>query len=154
MTSTNPSPISKPVSPEIARCQHRTLRGRCRQPATDATGTLCFDHARAAIQARDDFAVLPSLVRKPEDFQSAEDLNQSLAALHNLLAEGRISPRRAAVIAYVDSLILRSITAIQLEEKNQPVELIFDAPRPQRDLPDDQPQPRTSAPPPQETVRP
>ena len=132
MDTTKPSLINNPVSDEPARCQHRTLRGRCRQPATDPTATLCFDHARAAIQARDDFAALPSLVRKPDDFQSAEDLNQSLAALHNLLAEGRISPRRAAVIAYVDSLILRSITAMQLEEQRAPAQLIFDLPRPNR----------------------
>jgi hypothetical protein len=41
--------------------------------------------------------------------------NEDLAALHSLLAQGRISPRRASVIAYIDSLLLR--TALELEEQ-------------------------------------
>ena len=114
-----------------SRCTHRFANGRrCRQLATGTAGTLCFDHARSAIQAKDDFAALPSLIRKPEDFQSAEELNASLGALHNLLAEGRISPRRAAVIAYVDSLILRTLPAIEHEAEVNPRTLTYDAPRP------------------------
>jgi hypothetical protein len=121
-----------------ARCQHRTLKGRCRQLATDPAGLLCFDHARAAKQAQNDFTLLAPLVRKPEDFQSAQTINEILGALHNLLAEGRISPRRAAIIAYVDSLILRTFPAIDRElnpkpGKDEPVQIIFDMPGPERD---------------------
>lgn len=112
MNATQPSNIAQPSQDSSARCQHRTLKGRCRQAATDSAGTLCFHHARAQRQAKDDFARLEPLVRKLEDFQSAEGINQDLAALHNLLAEGRISPRRASVIAYIDSLLLRTVTEL------------------------------------------
>ena len=115
MNATKPSIISNPSSESSARCQHRSLKGRCRQLATDSDATLCFHHARAQRQAKDDFSLLTELVRKPDDFQSIEGINEDLAALHNLLAQGRISPRRASVIAYIDSLLLR--TALELAEK-------------------------------------
>jgi hypothetical protein len=116
MNATQPSTIdSAQESP--ARCQHRTLKGRCRQAATDSAGTLCFHHARVQRQAKDDFTLLEPLVRKAEDLQSVEGISEDLAALHNLLAEGRVSPRRASVIAYIDSLLLR--TFVELDEQNK-----------------------------------
>jgi hypothetical protein len=118
MNTTKPSSADAP-----ARCQHRTLKGRCRLPATDPSGTLCFDHARAAIQAKNDASFIPSLIRNLEDFQSATAINESLGAIHNLLAEGRISPRRGAVLAYVNSLLLRTLPAVQ--EENPP-KIVFD----------------------------
>ena len=117
MSQTQPSPIDQPVEESPGRCQHRSLKGRCRQAATDSAGTLCFHHARAQRQAKDDFTLLEPLVRKPEDLQSIEGISEDLAALHNLLAEGRVSPRRASVIAYIDSLLLR--TFVELEEQNK-----------------------------------
>jgi hypothetical protein len=81
-----------------------------------------LDHARAAIQAKNDASFIPSLVRNLEDFQSATGINQSLGAIHNLLAEGRISPRRGAVLAYINSLLLRTLPSI--EEENPPQVLI------------------------------
>jgi hypothetical protein len=139
MNLTKPSIINESAKTIAARCQHRTLKGRCRQLATDPAGTLCFDHARSEHQAKNDFTLLPSLIRKSEDFQSAQDLNESLSALHNLLAEGRISPRRAAVIAYVDSLILRTLPAIAQEERDRPI--YFDIPGPETPLGDFVPDP-------------
>jgi len=115
MNATKPSIISNPSNDSSPRCQHRSLKGRCRQLATDSDGTLCFHHARAQRQAKDDFSLLTELVRKPDDFQSIEGINEDLAALHNLLAQGRISARRASVIAYIDSLLLR--TALELEQQ-------------------------------------
>ena len=99
-----------------ARCQHRTLKGRCRQLATDSSGTFCSQHARAQRQAKDDFTLLEPLVRKLEDLQTVDGISEDLAALHNLLAEGRISPRRASVFAYIDSLLLN--TAREIEGRN------------------------------------
>ena len=131
MNATQPSIINETATTATPRCQHRSLKGRCRQLATGPAGTLCFDHARAEQQAKNDFSLLAPLVRKTEDFQSAEALNETLGALHNLLAEGRISPRRAAVIAYVDSLILRTLPA--MAKQNGPTSIIFDMPGPDRD---------------------
>ena len=117
MNPTQPSSIAQLPEDSPARCQHRTLKGRCRQPATDSAGALCFHHARAQRQAKDDFTLLEPLVRKTKDLQSVEGISEDLAALHNLLAEGRVSPRRASVIAYIDSLLLR--TFVELEEQNK-----------------------------------
>jgi hypothetical protein len=108
MNVTQTSTIDSDSQESPARCQHHTLKGRCRQAATDSAGTLCFHHARAQRQAKDDFNLLEPLVRKTEDLQSIEGISEDLAALHNLLAEGRVSPRRASVIAYIDSLLLRT----------------------------------------------
>jgi len=133
MNATQPSIINEPATTATPRCQHRTLKGRCRQLASGPAGTLCFDHARDEQQAKNDFTLLATLVRKCEDFQSAQALNETLGNLHNLLAEGRISPRRAAVIAYVDSLILRTLPAIDRElnpkpDEDEPVQFICDIP--------------------------
>ena len=137
MNATQPSIIIEPATTASPRCQHRSLKGRCRQLATGPASTLCFDHARAEQQAKNDFTLLAPLVRKCEEFQSAEALNETLGALHNLLAEGRISPRRAAVIAYVDSLILRTLPAMAKE--NGATSIIFDMPGPDRDRPQSDP---------------
>src|SRR5260221_6482908 len=112
MNATQPSIINEPATTATPRCQHRSLKGRCRQLATGPAGTLCFDHARAEQQAKNDFTLLAPLVRKSEDFRSAEALNETLGNLHNLLAEGRISPRRAPVIRWVDSLSHRTLPGL------------------------------------------
>ena len=124
----------EPATSASPRCQHRSLKGRCRQLASGPAATLCFDHARSEQQAKNDFTLLAPLVRKTEEFQSAEALNETLGSLHNLLAEGRISPRRAAVIAYVDSLILRTLPAMAKEGES--TSIIFDIPGPDRDRPE------------------
>jgi hypothetical protein len=131
MNVTKPSIIIEPATTGSPRCQHRSLKGRCRQLTTDPARTLCFDHARAEQQAKNDFTLLAPLVRSTEDFQSAQAVNETLGALHNLLAEGRISPRRAAVIAYVDSLILRTLPAMANEDGD--TQIICDIPGPERD---------------------
>ena len=68
MTATKPSIINEPATTASPRCQHRTLKGRCRQLATDPARTLCFDHARAEQQAKNDFTLLAPLVRKAKTF--------------------------------------------------------------------------------------
>jgi hypothetical protein len=115
MNTTQPITIERSEE-SSARCQHRTLKGRCRQLATESDATLCSQHARAQRQAKDDFTLLEPLVRKLEDLQTVDGISEDLAALHNLLAEGRISPRRASVFAYIDSLLLN--TAREIEGRN------------------------------------
>jgi len=95
-----------------SRCEHHTANGRCRMPVADATTNLCFDHARGALQARQDRDFAHYLTRESAGFQTAQGINHSLADLYTLLAQGHISPRRASVLAYVASLLLRSLPAI------------------------------------------
>jgi hypothetical protein len=55
---------------------------------------------------------LALLTEKACRFQNAQGINYSLGALYTLLAQGRISPRRASVLAYISNLLLRTLPAI------------------------------------------
>lgn len=48
-----------------------------------------------------------------EDFQTPEGINHSLAALYKLLASDHISTRRATGLAYIASLLLRTLPDIR-----------------------------------------
>jgi hypothetical protein len=94
-----------------ARCQHRTAAGRqCRTLANNPSSGLCPYHSVSLDQDNADF--LPAVTEQACRFQNAQGINNSLAALFTLVAQGRISPRRASVLAYIGSLLLRSLTAI------------------------------------------
>jgi hypothetical protein len=72
-----------------------------------------------------------------KEFRSAIPINDFLARLLLLLAQDKISPRRAAVLAYITNQLLRTLPAIDRElnpkeDPNEPPQFIFDAPRPDR----------------------
>jgi hypothetical protein len=69
-------------------------------------------------------------------FKSAEGIHNSLFELYRMLAENRISARRAAVLAYIGSMLMRGVSAIKSEEKDAPQHIIIDVPRPQRNFDD------------------
>jgi len=115
------------------RCQHFTPSGRqCSSLVGDRSSGLCPRHA-ALTQARNVNFREP-LTRQAADFQNAQGVNHSLGALYDLLAEGRISPRRASVLAYISSLLLRTLPGLQKEEsaEEETPRFIFDLPRPIR----------------------
>ena len=106
MTQKSPS---SDFTPE--RCQHRTPTGRqCRSVVVDPGSSFCARHAASEPGDSQDFWV--ALTEKACRFQNAQGINHSLGALYTLLAQGRISPRRASVLAYISNLLLRSLTAI------------------------------------------
>jgi hypothetical protein len=49
-------------------------------------------------------------------FQTAQGVNFSLMNLYQLLAQNRISPRRAAVLSYISSLLLRTLPQIDADK--------------------------------------
>ena len=49
-------------------------------------------------------------------FQTAQGVNFSLMNLYQLLAQNRISPRRAAILAYISSLLLRTLPQIDADK--------------------------------------
>jgi hypothetical protein len=104
-----PKSPSSDFTPE--RCQHRTRTGRqCRSLAADANSSFCPAHAASEPADSEDFVV--ALTERACCFQNAQGINHSLGALYTLLAQGRISPRRASVLAYISNLLIRSLTAI------------------------------------------
>ena len=67
-----------------------------------------------------------------DDFTSAAQINDFLSRLLLLLAQDKISTRRAAVLTYITSQLLRTLPAIDKEENAEPTQFIFDLPRPER----------------------
>jgi hypothetical protein len=93
------------------RCQYRTATGRqCCSMVADPEGSFCARHAASEPGDSEDFSA--ALTERACRFQNAQGINHSLGALYTLAAQGRISPRRASVLAYISSLLLRSLIAI------------------------------------------
>ena len=104
--------LSSNFTPE--RCQYRTATGRqCLSPVVDPDSPFCPRHAFAQPNEFEDF--LAPLTNKACRFQNAQGVNHSLGALYTLLAQGRISPRRASALAYISSLLLRTLPAIDTD---------------------------------------
>jgi len=96
------------------RCQHRTSTGRqCRSVVAEPGDSFCARHAASEPSDSEDFSA--ALTDKACRFQNAQGINHSLGALYTLCAQGRISPRRASTLAYISSLLLRSLTAIDTD---------------------------------------
>src|SRR5260370_27562537 len=83
------------------------------QADSDQRLGCCRFHARQALQAQETVDLLEPLTEQAADFQNVQGINNSLGALYKLLAEGRISPPRASVLAYISSLLLRTLPAIR-----------------------------------------
>jgi hypothetical protein len=123
---------------DLARCQHRfPSRRRCRLPVSNPRTGLCANHARQ-LQQRELADLSSALVGQMTKFDTSDDINDVLSRLLILTSQDRVSSRRAAVIAYICNLLLRSIP----REDDQPPEIIVDMPGPERDS-----QPQTGAPP-------
>jgi hypothetical protein len=104
-----PKSPSSDFTPE--RCQHRTRTGRqCRSSVGHANSAFCDAHASSEPSDSQDFVA--ALTERAFRFQNAQGINNSLGVLYTLLAQGRISSRRASVLAYISNLLLRSLTAI------------------------------------------
>jgi hypothetical protein len=100
---------------QSARCNHRDPKGRqCRTLALDARSGLCPRHLAEQQHelAADHFA---HLTTRCHFFQTAQGINYSLMNLYQLLAQNRISPRRAAVLSYISSLLLRTLPQIDAD---------------------------------------
>ena len=139
----NPSaPTVADPPPGDSRCQHRYRNGtRCRLRGSDSQFGLCSSHFRQKVASalppspNDSADLSEDLLGDLSHFSSAEDLREFLTRLLVLMTKGGVSPRRAAVLAYITNQLLHSHCVVQKEEKemanDQPI--IFDLPRPQRD---------------------
>jgi hypothetical protein len=85
-----------------------------------------------------------------QKFTSASDINKFLSKILILLSQDRISPRRASILAYTCSLLLRTLPAIEREHQPKPakqrvdIPIIWDILGPDRERPDHlQPAPET-----------
>jgi hypothetical protein len=90
------------------RCQYHTPTGRqCACLIQDPQSKFCPRHSEAPSTDTHNFAGL--LAESAEGIQTHEGINHSLAQLFRLLAGGHISTRRATGLAYIASLLLRTL---------------------------------------------
>jgi hypothetical protein len=102
-----------------ARCAHQFENGtRCRLPVPNVDSTFCPRHARLGKNqpVEEDFKAV--LLKNSQDFQTAQGINLALGNLFDLVAQNRIATRRAAVLAYINSLLLRTLPAIDYDRIN------------------------------------
>jgi hypothetical protein len=131
-------PLSTSTNTSTARCQFRfSNRKRCRM-STRNYDHFCPSHAKAQQIA----ATATELTANLDKFKSVEELHDFLSRLLLLLAQNKISPRRAAVLAYITNQLLRTITEIQSQAdaaaKKKPIQIVIDVPRPDYATHDDQ----------------
>jgi hypothetical protein len=99
-------------TPTPERCQHRTPKGRqCASRVLDPESSWCPRHSASQSTNSQNFSA--ELTENACDFQDPQGINHSLAALYKLLASGRISPRRATGLAYIASMLLRTLPGIR-----------------------------------------
>lgn len=99
------------------RCGHRTPSGRrCKLPIEGPGKLLCYTHTHELMKS-DALNLKNALLIDHEGFQTAQGINFSLGNLYKLLAAGYISPRRASVLAFINSLQLRTLPAIDADSE-------------------------------------
>jgi hypothetical protein len=104
---------------DFARCQHRTPSGRrCKSTASAPNASLCYSHAQSQQKAKEVGDLSSVLLQNYQNFQTAQGVNFALANIYRLLAANRISARRASVLAYINSLLLRTLPAIDADFEN------------------------------------
>jgi hypothetical protein len=133
MTSENSCSTITAIS-VLPHCRQRTASvRRCRMSVSDPDSGLCSKHAAQLQKDLDQADLSASLIGDVQEFRSADDINHTLGELYKLQARNKISPRRASVMAFTCSLLLRTLPAIQLQIEKAPLQVIFDEPRPDRD---------------------
>src|SRR5713101_9703958 len=151
------APLAVPANTDTSRCPYRYPNGkRCRLPGLQAHSGFCFGHSKVSapgafpLHSQSDSEDLsPELLPELSEFDSAVDIYQFLNRLLVLVTKGRVSPRRAAVLAYITNQLLHSHRAIARENEAQaeePQQIIIDMPRPKRDWPAPEPKIFTSIP--------
>jgi len=124
---------------DSSRCEHRFINGtRCRLLVPNAESLFCRNHAQLPEHDHAPVNLSAALTAGLTEFKSAVPINDFLSRLLLLQAEDRISPRRAAVMAYTCNLILRTLPAIDRElhpDDQDARQIIIDLPRPRRDDP-------------------
>lgn len=101
--------------PLSQRCTHNDTNGRqCRSLASAAHPGLCPHHL-AVEKQKEGANVYAPLIRNSQGLQTAQGINYSLSNLYELLAKNRISSRRASVLAYISSLLLRTLPQIDAD---------------------------------------
>ncbi|HEY2459170.1 MAG TPA: hypothetical protein VGI16_00095 [Candidatus Acidoferrum sp.] len=123
-----------------SRCKHHFANSsRCRLLAATPSSKFCPQHAKLPQNQPELGDLSAALAEGLTEFKSATPINDFLSRLLLLLAQDRIAPRRAAVMAYITNQLLHTVACLRQEEldalaseETQQV-IILDVPRPNRD---------------------
>ena len=97
-----------------SRCEFFFADGRrCREHPADPTLTFCLRHLQAREQREETARIGDEIVGAAGALNSQEGIHQALTNVFASLARGRISPRCAAVLAYVGQLMLVSRPSLE-----------------------------------------
>lgn len=129
LASPIPASPQPPSSQTDDRCSHVSHSGRrCRANSADPLLGLCRKHAAHIATDPDSADLSVNLFGAGTPaFGSAEEINSVLGNLVVLVAQGRISSRRAGVIVYALSFILRGLQVIDKKADEDPT-LVIDIP--------------------------
>ena len=125
-----------------ARCHFRYPNGRrCTLPGLLEKSGFCLRHYNRQVAAGlpltfspgDNEDLSAELLPELSEFDSATPINKYLERLLVLATKGRVTSRRAAVLAYLTNQLLHSVHAMDREEAAEPQGFVFDLPRPKRD---------------------
>lgn len=127
---------SSPASPLPAsplpddRCSYISHSGRrCRARSADPLRSLCRKHAAKVAGDPDSADLSVNLFGEgAPSFDSVEEINFVLTNLVVLIAQARISARRAGVIVYALSFILRGLQTLDKEADDASQDFIVDVP--------------------------
>ncbi len=108
---------AKPKTPFVHTEEHCRFisehNHRCRMLRAWYHDSLCAHHAR--LHQRETEGLADGLLDGIENFRSAASVNHALGKIFELTARDRITPRKAALLAYVGQLLLNSLPAVRLE---------------------------------------
>ena len=110
---------AKPAKERDHQCQQLTTDGRrCLLPRMKGHPSLCYVHAQRQQQLLDPKRVAAELLGPFQDLKTANAVNHALGSLFLLLAQNRIPPRNAAILAYIGQLLLQSLSPVRSEIKD------------------------------------
>lgn len=99
-----------------SRCRYRSSSGRrCKATIRNHKLDFCPKHAESVPLPQPPADFLHRLTTDSDEFSTALGIHNSLSELYKLLAADLISARRAAVLAYIANLLLRTIPIVQSE---------------------------------------
>jgi hypothetical protein len=105
----------KPTSRDSRRCHHRFANAtRCRMPALAPGRNYCPLHADL-IENESGADAAEELMKGIEVMNSADHVRVVLSRLIELVAENRITPRRASIISLICGQVLRSLASLEAE---------------------------------------
>ena len=118
--SASSSTSSTSAPPIREQCTYTTSDGRhCRMFRSADHPDLCDHHAQKELRSLDRAVILPlaaQLLGPLKDFRSAAAINAAVGNAFVQLADGRLDPRRAAVLAYMAQLLFQTLRKVSWEE--------------------------------------